>query len=312
MELLGFVLLVIVWLLVVAGIRSWKTRAKYPPGPMALPFIGHYHLLGTPPLHQSFSKLAERYGPLMFLRFGSAPVVVASSPEAVAAIFKSNDVTFANRQLSAATERLSYGRRAVPFIPYGPDWAFIKKLIATHLLGSDRSERIHTQELHRLIRFLLEMSQSGQTVNFTWELLKMSRNNMCQMLIGKGLYLDLSTGDELEGLIREVIKLATDSHYSVSNICTFLKHLDLDGILKRVEDLFQRFDGFLEKVVTEREEVRKNRRAGDIAEEDFLEVMLNLMEDVNSNNPITREQIKALLLVQTLPYAKESFLNSHL
>ncbi|KAH7388092.1 hypothetical protein KP509_16G057000 [Ceratopteris richardii] len=52
-----------------------RSRLRLPPGPPGLPAIGHLHLLGTE-IHRSLWELSKRYGPLMFLRFGS-PTAVA-------------------------------------------------------------------------------------------------------------------------------------------------------------------------------------------------------------------------------------------
>ncbi|KAH0746163.1 hypothetical protein KY285_007820 [Solanum tuberosum] len=53
---------------------------KLPPGPKPWPIIGNLNLLGPIP-HQSFDLLSKKYGELMLLKFGSRPVLVASSAE---------------------------------------------------------------------------------------------------------------------------------------------------------------------------------------------------------------------------------------
>ncbi|GLJ48368.1 hypothetical protein SUGI_1021170 [Cryptomeria japonica] len=47
-------------------------------GPFPLPIIGNLHQLGALP-HRSLQRLAEKHGPMMMLKFGSVPVVIASS-----------------------------------------------------------------------------------------------------------------------------------------------------------------------------------------------------------------------------------------
>lgn len=51
-----------------------RKKKKLPPGPRGLPLIGNLHL--------DFYKIAKEYGPIMSMRFGLVPVVVASSPYA--------------------------------------------------------------------------------------------------------------------------------------------------------------------------------------------------------------------------------------
>ncbi|MCO5584097.1 hypothetical protein L7F22_038020 [Adiantum nelumboides] len=71
-------------------------RLRLPPGPLGLPILGHLHLLGSTP-HKSLADLSKHYGPLIYLRYGSIPVVVASSPAIAKLILQKHDQTFAWR-----------------------------------------------------------------------------------------------------------------------------------------------------------------------------------------------------------------------
>ncbi|XP_020831635.1 cytochrome P450 2C23-like [Phascolarctos cinereus] len=51
-------------------------RGKLPPGPTPLPFIGNILQLDFKNITASFSQLAEKYGPIYTLYFGTQPVVV--------------------------------------------------------------------------------------------------------------------------------------------------------------------------------------------------------------------------------------------
>jgi hypothetical protein len=83
--------------------RGRRAGLRLPPGPWALPVIGHLlHLLGAPPPHK-LRDLSRRHGPLMLLRLGALPVVVASSAAAAREVAKTHDLAFATRPISPTT-----------------------------------------------------------------------------------------------------------------------------------------------------------------------------------------------------------------
>ncbi|KAH9330483.1 hypothetical protein KI387_002591, partial [Taxus chinensis] len=85
-------------------------RHRQPPGPRALPIIGHFHLLidKTKPIHQILSSLSAKHGPIMNLRFGSRPVLVISSSELAKQCLSTNDLAFASRPQLAQGQHLGY------------------------------------------------------------------------------------------------------------------------------------------------------------------------------------------------------------
>ncbi|KAL0815310.1 hypothetical protein Bca101_071754 [Brassica carinata] len=50
-----------------------------PPSPPSVPVIAHLHLLLSVPIHKSFQKLSSKYGPLLYLRAFTSPIVLVSS-----------------------------------------------------------------------------------------------------------------------------------------------------------------------------------------------------------------------------------------
>ncbi|KAJ4848519.1 hypothetical protein Tsubulata_014448, partial [Turnera subulata] len=91
--------------------RLLRPKKNLPPRPFALPILGHLHLLKKP-LHQTLQTLSAKYGPVLFLRFGTCPVLVVSSPDAMEQCFRSNDLTLANRSRCLSADYLTYNYTA--------------------------------------------------------------------------------------------------------------------------------------------------------------------------------------------------------
>lgn len=108
-----------------------------PPGPRPLPILGNLAALGALP-HRSLQKLANTYGPLMYLRLGSVPTLVVSSAEMAKRILKTHDKVFASRPRLTCCEIMGYGSQIFAFLPYGDQWQNARKLFTTNLVTSKR------------------------------------------------------------------------------------------------------------------------------------------------------------------------------
>ncbi|KAL1068646.1 hypothetical protein V6Z11_D12G211100 [Gossypium hirsutum] len=104
---------------VVVFIRTTNKRnLLLPPSPPKLPIIGNLHNIGRYP-HRSLKSLAQRFGPLMSLRFGNFPILVVSSADAASEIKKTHDLTFVNRPKRSLFQKLLYDYKDVASAPYG-------------------------------------------------------------------------------------------------------------------------------------------------------------------------------------------------
>ncbi|KAE9598872.1 putative 3,9-dihydroxypterocarpan 6A-monooxygenase [Lupinus albus] len=101
-EFHSYIELFLIWLLSTILVRAILTRKwkKYvsAPSPIALPIIGHLHLISHLP-HQSFHKLSIRYGPIMQIFLGSMPCVIVSNPEIAKEFLKTHETSFSDRLL---------------------------------------------------------------------------------------------------------------------------------------------------------------------------------------------------------------------
>ncbi|XP_076938553.1 cytochrome P450 93B2-like [Bidens hawaiensis] len=273
-----------------------KPNHRLPPSPPSLPIIGHLHHLG-PLIHQSFHRLSARCGPLIHLRLGSVSCIIVDTPELAQELLQKHDLAFSYREHTLAIDHITYGV-AFAFAPYGPYWRFVKKISTVELLGSQNLGHflpIRTREIHELLRTLTVKAKRNESVNMTNELLKISSNVICQMMMGIGYSLNRSEAEEVKNLVREVTKIFGE--FNVSDFIWFCRKLDLQGFKKRYEDIRTRYDALLEKIISQREEVRRKEGKGkDGKGRDFLDLLLDVLEDEKAEIKITRNHIKALIL----------------
>lgn len=74
----------------------WKSAGTLP-GPMALPIIGHLHLIGGSSLHILLRDMSTKYGDVFRLKLGSKETVIVSTKKAIQEAFVKQAKTFAAR-----------------------------------------------------------------------------------------------------------------------------------------------------------------------------------------------------------------------
>ncbi|XP_026415744.1 cytochrome P450 93A3-like [Papaver somniferum] len=292
-------------LVLLGAIFTSKNRVgcRLPPSPIGLPIIGHMHLIDIVP-YRSFHKLAIRYGPLIHLRLGSVPCIIVSSPELAKECLMTNELTFDSRPVTVAIDYLTYNSAGFAFTHFGTVWSFMKKVLMSELLGGQALKKhghIRRDEIQNLVQLLLKKSIHGETVNVSEELMKLSNNIITQMMLGKKYSDSKERGEEVRSLVREVTEIF--GQFNVSDSFGFLRNLDLQGFLKKSTDIRGRYDILLERIIKEREEVRRNKTTGkptsDVGnnkEKDFLDILLDVSEDMNSEVKLNRDNVKAFLL----------------
>ena len=167
--LLPLLLVVVPALYLVGLFRSRRRsagRQRFPPGPWALPVIGHlHHLAGSSvPPHHAMRDLARRHGPLMLLRMGELPVVVASSAATAKEVMKTHDAAFATRALSSTVRVLTNGGRDIVFAPYGEHWRQMRKICVVELLSAMQVRRIQSimqAEIAHLVESVVAASSAS-------------------------------------------------------------------------------------------------------------------------------------------------------
>uniref|UniRef100_M8AVC7 Isoflavone 2'-hydroxylase n=1 Tax=Aegilops tauschii TaxID=37682 RepID=M8AVC7_AEGTA len=100
---------------------------------LALPLVGHLHLLREKPLHVTLAGLAARHGPVLSLRLGRRDAVVVTSLRLAKECFSTElDVNFANRPRFPSAREVSFGYTGLSAASYRPHWRSTRPLPPAH------------------------------------------------------------------------------------------------------------------------------------------------------------------------------------
>lgn len=171
-------------------ISSKSKNRRLPPSLPSRPIIGHLHLFKKP-LHRTLTKLSSIHGPVLYLQFGSRPVLLVSSPDIVNEIFTTHDITFANRPKFPSAKHTSNNYTTFVSSSYGPNWRNLRRIATIEVLSSHRllcSSDIRSDEIRCLARFLFSNSAKNETftkVDVRLMLFEVVLNVIMRMLAGK-------------------------------------------------------------------------------------------------------------------------------
>uniref|UniRef100_A0ACD5VVD4 Uncharacterized protein n=1 Tax=Avena sativa TaxID=4498 RepID=A0ACD5VVD4_AVESA len=282
-----------------------RRRCVYnlPPGPKPWPIIGNLHLIGKLP-HHSTHELSKRYGPLMYLRFGSFPAVVGSSVEMAKFFLKTQDLMFIDRPKMAAGRYTGYNYHSITWTPYGARWRLARKIVLNELFNAKRLESYEYIRREEMGAFLCGLYEaSGGVVKLKDKMATMTLNIIMRKALGKK-YMDKVARDERHAMImtrpEEFKWMIVEFFYlngvpDIGDSIPWLAWLDMKGYIKRMKKLGKMFDRFLEHVVEEHS--RRRRETKNWVAMDMVDVLLQL----ESDNPslevkLTREDIKGITL----------------
>eukprot|EP00253_Pinus_taeda_P007555 PITA_07555 len=280
-----------------------RNSTRLPPGPCPWPIIGNLHQLSLP-AHRALKNLAEKYGPVMFLRFGSIPTVVVSSSEMAKHFLRTHDLVFANRPPTTTAKYLSYDFKGLIATPYGDYWKYVRKICVTELLTPRRIEffkDVREEEVSAMIHSIWGESESGTiAVNVSNAFFTLTTNIIWRMLVRKKFCNnDLgSSGERFRDLVLE--GSAAAGSFNIGNFVPSLDWLDLQGNNRRIKKANKIFDAFVEKVIDDHMDhgvdSTSNGQTKAKAEYDkvFVDVLLQIQSD-KTDGKITRETIKAIM-----------------
>ncbi|KAF5195189.1 Cytochrome p450 [Thalictrum thalictroides] len=284
MEILFYFLLFLSFFLFSRFFLSKKTK-NLPPSPPTIPIIGHLHLLKKP-LYRSLASITDKYGPVLYLWFGSRPVLVVSTPSAVEDCFtKNNDIVFANRpHFFLMGKLLGNNYTTIDSAPYGPNWRNLRRISAIEVLSATRVHSyggIRLDEVKSMVKRLSNIgSDEYRTVEMKSMFFELTFNIMMRIIAGKRYYgehvEDLEEAKRFQEVVKETFVLS-----GASNIGDFLPFLNLVGVKgfkKRIMSVVTRKDKAMQELIEERRSLRKSEFNVEEKEKTLIDVLLSLQE----------------------------------
>ncbi|KAM7250715.1 hypothetical protein ACFE04_022598 [Oxalis oulophora] len=287
-----------IFILVVAFkfFRTTGSRHKnFPPGPPALPIIGHLHLLKEP-LHRTLQTISEKYGPIFSLRFGSRFVLVVSSSCGVEECLNQKDIIFANRPRMIFGKYHGYNSTIIGLAPYGEHLRNLRRLCSREIFSSYRLQKtleIRRDEVKMLLNKLYKVSRNEfAQVHLKSMITELTFNVIFIMVVGKRLYGEDSSGVKETQKFREIIEETFELAGAAfpGDYIPILKWVDFTGNLKKMKRVGKEIDVFLQSLVDEQ---RRNKKS---------DSMINYLLSLQQSEPeyYTDDIIKGLVEIMIM------------
>ncbi|KAL6861702.1 hypothetical protein ACP4OV_017402 [Aristida adscensionis] len=288
----------VVFFLTLSALRGRRGGGyRLPPSPMALPLIGHLHLIRAPP-HRAFDRILARHGPLVYLRLGPSTHCVVAGTAAAARDLLRSEASIPERPLTAVTRHLAYGSAGFAFAPYGAHWRFVKRLCMSELLGPrtvDQLRPVREAELRAVLAAARAAAARGEPVDVSRLLIRMSNNAIMRMVA-------TALPGEMTEAARDCAKKVAEvvGAFNLEDYVALCRGWDLQGLTRRTREVRDKFDALLEIMITAKENARRSPAAAAAAEpaktKDLLDLLMDAAEDPNAEVKLSRENIKAFVL----------------
>ena len=281
-----------VFLLFFFQYRTTFKSPPFPPGPRGLPIVGNLHQLDSSSLHIQLWQLSKKYGPLFSLQLGLRQAIVVSSPKVAQEVMKDHDLECCERPKLLAQQKLSYNGLDMLFSPYNRYWREIRKICVMHIFSSKRVSclsSIRHSEVKQMIQNISSHASTSEVTNLNQVLVSLSSTVICRIALGRR-YEEEGT-EMFHWLFKECEALM--GTLFVSDYIPFMGWVDkLRGLHARLERNFKDMDKFYQEVIDEHTDSDNKT-----AEEDLVDVLLQLKKDNSLSMDLTNDSIKAVLMV---------------
>ncbi|KAF5774902.1 putative cytochrome P450 [Helianthus annuus] len=280
---------------------SSSRKAHLPPGPYGLPVIGYLPFLSSN-LHEKFTEIAHKYGPIFSLQLGSKLHVVVNSMDLAKAVAREQDNTFANRNPPITGLIITYGGMDLVWSNNNTHWRNMRKLLASQVLSNanlNASQSLRTHEVRKAVNEVY--NKIGTKIDINKTAFDTELNVVTNMLWGcsksdeGGDFGEMLEGfQEVESKIIELI-----GKPNISDFIPFLSRFDLQGMNKEMQRQLEQVERIFNYIIDRRIKLKSSKvdetYEGD-GRKDFLEILLDLKDQKNDPESFNIIHIKALLI----------------
>ena len=278
-----------------------KKTCNAPQAGGALPIIGHLHILGGRQLtHKTLGAMADKYGPVFTLRLGSHRALVLSSWEMARECFTVHDKVLSTRPSMAASKLLGYNYAMFGIAPYGSYWREVRKIATVELLKHKQAAELESMMKEAYKLWVRKGSaESGALVDMKEWFGDLTLNVAIRLVGGKRYFgtnadVDEESARGVQKVMREILYLF--GVFVLSDALPFLGWLDINGYEKRMKRAAKELDSLLGGWLEEHKHQRLTERKKE-EEQDFMDVMLNNLEDAKISGYDADTVTKATCLV---------------
>nr|QUN00493.1 cytochrome P450 84A123 [Tripterygium wilfordii] len=275
-----------------------RRKLPYPPGPKGLPLIGNMMMMDQL-THRGLAKLAKKYGGLFHMKMGFLHMVTVSSPEVAKQVLQVQDNIFSNRPATIAISYLTYDRADMAFAHYGPFWRQMRKLCVMRLFSRKRAESWDSvrDEVDFMVKTVA--SNTGKAVNVGELIFTLTMNITYRAAFGS----KNEGQDEFIRILQEFSKLF--GAFNLADFIPGLSWIDPQGITKRLVKARQSLDKFIDIIIDQHMQKKKEIKGSDEGITDMVDDLLafysdvakvNESDDLQTSIKLTRDNIKAIIM----------------